>query len=133
VTIGGELDEALQSTPTLPRDSVAVALARRYASALDDCFDSLINDEAAEDGAAHARVILEISRLGGRLEAMLDRLGMSPAARPAVPTGGGADVPSAARAALEQLERDAAAGAPTSGVDYAAVVDPAVTEADAED
>jgi hypothetical protein len=133
VTISSELDEALESTPVLPRDSVAVALARRYANALDDCFDSLINDEASEDGAAHARVILEISRLGGRLEAMLDRLGMSPAARPAVPTGGGASGPTVAGAALEQLERDAAAGAPTSGVDYTAAVDPAVTEADAED
>jgi len=133
VTISGELDEALESTPVLPRDSVAVALARRYANALDDCFDSLINDEAAEDGAAHARVILEISRLGGRLEAMLDRLGMSPAARPAVPTGGGGGGPSPAGVALEQLERDAAAGAPTSGVDHTAFVDPAVTEADSED
>lgn len=133
VSIGGELAGALESTPVLPRDAVAVALARRYADALDDCFDELINGDAAEDGAAHARVVLEISRLGGRLEAMLDRLGMAPSARPAVPGGGGKDGPTAAGAALEQLERDSAAGGPASGVDYAAHVDPAIAEADAAD
>jgi hypothetical protein len=133
VTIGGELATALETTPVLPRDAVSVALAKRYADALDDCFDQLVNGDAAEDGAAHARVVLEISRLGGRLEAMLDRLGMAPSARPAVPGGGGQGGPTAAGAALSQLERDGAAGAPTSGVDYAAHVDPAVTEADAED
>jgi hypothetical protein len=148
VTIGGDLDAALESTPVLPRDAVAVMLARRYAEALDDCFDALAGvarpcprcrttydeGDAVEDGAAHARVVLEISRLGGRLEAMLDRLGMAPSARPAVPGGGGGiGGPTPAGAALSQLERDAAAGAPASGVDYAAHVDPAVTGADAEE
>jgi hypothetical protein len=134
MSIGGDLDESLESTPVLPRDAVAVGLARRYAAALDDCFDALVNGDAAEDDAVHARVVLEITRLGGRLEAMLDRLGMAPSARPAVPSGaGGTDGPTAAAGALSQLERDRAAGAPTSGFDYAAPVDPAVADAIAAD
>lgn len=134
MTIAGDLDDALETTPRLPRDAVTVALARRYAGALDDCFDALVNGDAAEDGAAHARVILEIARLGARLEATLDRLGMAPSARPAVPGGsGGSSGTSAAGAALEQLERDSGAGAPASGVDYTAAVDPSVEEADAVD
>jgi hypothetical protein len=133
VTIGGELDEALQTTPRMPRDAVAVALAKRYADALDDCFDALIHDDALEDPAEHARKILEISRLGSRLEAMLDRLGMAPSARPVLPTGGGESGGDPASGELDRLRSDAAAGAPTTGVDYAAAVDPAVTEADAED
>lgn len=148
MTITGDLDESLDTTPRLPRDAVTVALARRYAAALDDCFDELIGvarpcprcratydeGDAVEDGAAHARVILEISRLGARLEATLDRLGMAPSARPAVPGGaGGIGGTSSAGAALEQLERDSGAGAPASGVDYTAAVDPAVADADALD
>jgi hypothetical protein len=147
MTISADLDESLGTTPVLPRDAVTVAIARRYAAALDDCFDELVgaarpcprcrqvydDGDAVEDGAAHARVVLEISRLGARLEATLDRLGMSPGARPAVPGGGGMSGPTAADSALSQLERDAAAGAPASGVDYTAEVDPAVTEADAAD
>jgi hypothetical protein len=132
-SIADELAEALTTTPTLPRDSVATALARRYAEALDDCFDALSGDNAAEDEASAARTVLEISRLGARLEAMLDRLGMAPSARPAVPNGGGPGDPSVAARALDALERDAAAGAPASGVDYTAAVDPAVAEADTVD
>jgi hypothetical protein len=133
VNLTGQLDAALENTLVLPRDAVTVALAHRYAAALDDCFDALVNGDAAEDGAAHARVVLEISRLGGRLEATLDRLGMSPGARPAVHSGGGTSGPTLAAGALAQLERDAVAGAPTSGLDYAAAVDPAVAEALAAD
>jgi hypothetical protein len=133
VSVEGALEEALETTPLLPRDLAARQLALRYAETLDDLFDSLVNGDAAEDGAAHARVILEIARVGARYEAMLDRLGMSPGARPVIPNGGapGGTSPDAGR--LDQLRRDAAAGAPTSGVDYAAAVDPAVAEADAAD
>jgi hypothetical protein len=132
MTIHGDLEEALETTPRMPRDRVAVALAMRYAGALDDCFDELINGDAAEDGAEHARKVLEIARLGQRLEAMLDRLGMAPSARPIVPTGGerGGDP---ASGVLDGLRSDAAAGAPASGIDYAAHVDPSVAEADAAD
>jgi hypothetical protein len=133
MTISGDLDESLETTPVLPRDAVSVGLARRYAAALDDCFDALVEFEAAEDDAVHARVVLEITRLGGRLEAMLDRLGMAPSARPAVAGAGGTSGPSAAASAVEQLQRDRAAGAPTSGLDYATTVDPAVAEALAAD
>jgi hypothetical protein len=111
-----------------------VALAYRYAAALDDCFDALGGDNPTEDPADHARKILEIARLGQRLELTLDRLGMSPAARPAVTgNGGGEHGPTPAAGELERLRADAAAGAPTSGLDYAASVDPAVTDADTED
>lgn len=117
----------------MPRDTVAVALALRYADALDDCFDDLVNGDAAEDGAAHARKVLEIARVGQRLEAMLDRLGMSPSARPAIPPNGADRGGDPASADLERARADAAAGAPSSGIDYAAAVDPSVAEADAED
>lgn len=125
---------ALETTPVLPRDQLAVAMATRYAERLDDLFDLSWSEDAEEAGAAHARVTLEITRMGARLEAMLDRLGMAPSARPVVPAGGGErGGTSPEAAALDQLRRDAAAGAPASGVDYASAVDPAVAEADAED
>jgi hypothetical protein len=134
VSIEGALEAALETTPRMPRDGVAVQLALRYAEALDDAFDALVGgDDAAEDGAAHARTVLEIARLGSRLEAMLDRLGMAPSARPVLPTGGGESGGDPASGELDRLRSDAAAGAPTTGVDYAAAVDPAVAEADAED
>lgn len=134
MTILSALEEALESTPVLPRDQLATALLRRYAAALDDSLDALDDVDAAEDAATHARIVLEIARLGARLEAMLDRLGMAPSARPVVPSdGGGRDGQTPEAASLEQLRRDAAAGTPASGIDYAAAVDPAVTEADAAD
>ena len=133
MTIAGDLDVAFLTTPTLPRDVVTKTLALRYAQTLDDCFDALIDGDAAEDPAAHARVILEIARLGQRLEAQLDRLGMAPSARPAVTGNGGESVVDPASGVLDRLRADAVAGAPTTGVDYAAAVDPAVTEADTED
>lgn len=132
--IEAALEEALETTPLLPRDAVARQLALRYAEALDDLFDMLVTGAAVEDGAAHARVILEITRMGGRLEAMLDRLGMAPSSRPVVPSDGGGRAGTTPEAdSLDQLRRDAAAGGPTSGLDYAEAVDPAVTAADAED
>ena len=131
-TIAGDLAEAFTTTPTLPRDVVTKTLAMRYAETLDDCFDALISDDAMEDPAEHARKILEIARLGARLEAQLDRLGMAPSARPAVTgSSGGESGQDAASAALAGLRADTAAGAPTTGLDYAAAVDPAVAEADA--
>ena len=128
-----DLEESLETTPRLPRDAVAVTLARRYARAIDVCFDELDSAEAIEDAAHHARKVLEIARLGQRLESMLDRLGMAPGARPTVrdPRGESGLDPQAS--ALEQLQRDAASGAPASGLDYTAGVDPSVTETDAED
>jgi hypothetical protein len=122
----------LDTTPRLPRDAVTVALGQRYAETLDDLFDMLTSGEAAEDGAAHARVILEITRIGARLEAVADKLGMAPGARPAADPKGGAGVDPAS-VALDNLRTDAAAGYPAAGIDYAAGVDPAVTEADAAD
>ena len=129
-----DLEASLESTPVLPRDRVAVTLARRYARALDVCLDELDSEVAIEDPAHHARKVLEIARLGQRLEGMLDRLGMAPGSRPLVPDGSsgrGGGSPEADK--LDVLRRDSAAGAPASGVDYAAGVDPSVTEADAED
>jgi hypothetical protein len=133
MTILSDLEDALATTPRMPRDGMAVALLYRYARALDDCFDDLTSPDAVENGAAHARVVLEITRLGARVEAMLDRLGMSPAARPMIPGPGGERGGDPASAELDRLRSDAAAGAPTTGVDYTAAVDPAVTEADSED
>lgn len=139
MSIESALEQALESTPRLPRDLATVQLALRYAELLDDAFDALavepsLEDGERDDGAMHARTVLEISRIGARLEATLDRLGMAPSARPAVTgNGGGESGPTAEAVALEQLRADAAAGAPASGLDYAAAVDPAVTAADAED
>lgn len=133
MSLAVQLDDALATTPRLPRDAVTVALAYRYATALDDCFDALTGADALEDPAEHARKVLEIARLGARLEATLDRLGMAPSARPAVVGNGGDHGPTAEALAFERLRADAAAGAPSSGLDYAAGVDPAVAAADSED
>lgn len=130
MTVAADLAESLRTTPVLPRDAVTVALAHRYAGALDDLFDRLEDMEAQEDGAHHARTVLEITRIGARLEATLDRLGMSPGARPATRGAEGQTGDDPARDSLDTLRRDADAGAPASGVDYAAAVDPAVTAAD---
>lgn len=137
MSVEDALAAALESTPRLPRDEAVVQLALRYAETLDDSFRALAfrvpaEDGERDDGAARARTVLEISRLGARLEATLDRLGMTPGARPAV-RGDGGEGADPARGALERLRADAAAGAPTAGVDYTEAVDPAVTEADAED
>jgi hypothetical protein len=138
-SIEGALEEALETTPRLPRDMATVQLALRYAELLDDLFAALGKQVAPEDaerddGAEYARTVLAIARTGARLEATLDRLGMAPSARPIVPTnGGGADGRSPEVDQLDALRRDAAAGGPASGVDYAAAVDPSVTAADTED
>lgn len=126
--------DALETTPRLPRDVAAVALALEYATILDDATDRLrdAGEGEAEDGKDFGRMIAVIARVGPRYEAMLDRLGLSPGARPATRDGEGIGGDPAS-AALERARADAAAGAPASGIDYAAAVDPAVTEADAAD
>lgn len=123
-------DHALITAPHLPRDLAAVQLARTYADMLDDALDRLAERaEEEDDGSrAFARVVAVIAKIGPRYEAVLDKLGMSPGARPAVRGGEPHGVDPAA-AALDDL-RD---GAVADGVDYSAVVDPAVAEADAAD
>lgn len=122
---------SLESTPHLPRDRAMIALALRYADMIDDAQDRA--GEADDDDQARnvARMIGLVAKIGPRLEAVLDKMGMSPGARPAT-TGGaplnGTDPGSAALAGL-QAGRP---GSPAPGIDYAAAVDPAVTEADTE-
>jgi hypothetical protein len=128
VTILSKVRAALQSTPRLDRDAATVELALAYARQLDRLFVRLSESEALESQAHHKRVITEIDIIGRRLESTLDRLGMSPGARPAVRDGGQSDGGDPDSAELDRLRRDAAAGAPTSGRDYAAAVDPAVAE-----
>jgi hypothetical protein len=125
------LNESLRSTPHLPRDRAMIELARHYARMLDDAADRLSDagEGEAEDGRDFARMAALIARIGPRYEATLDRLGMSPGARPAVRGGehdGRTDPAAAALAVLQS-------GGVAAGVDYAAGVDPAVTAADAED
>jgi hypothetical protein len=125
------LDESLRSTPHLPRDRAMIELARHYARMLDDAADRLTDagDGEAEDGRDFARMAALIARIGPRYEATLDRLGMSPGARPAVRGGehdGRVDPAAGALAILQS-------GGVAAGVDYAAAVDPAVAEADAGD
>ena len=121
------LDHSLASTPHLPRDRAAVALARRYADLLDDATDRM--DDAAEtmdhtvgeDGARDfGRMVTVITRIGPRLESVLDKLGMTPGAR----RGDGApNVPDdPAAVALANLRAEYAAR-----LDLTAPVDPAVT------
>jgi hypothetical protein len=126
--------EALETTPRLPRDLAAVKLALHYADLLDDATDRLSDagEGEAEDGRDFGRMVAVITRVGPRYEAMLDRLGMSPGARP-VTRDGESHGGDPASAELDRLRADSAAGAPASGVDYAAFVDPSVTEADTED
>jgi hypothetical protein len=123
-------DEALRTAPHLPRDVAAVHLARTYAGMLDDATDRLTEhgEEHDEQSRDFARVVAVIAKIGPRYEAVLDKLGMSPGARPAVRGGEphGVD-PSAS--ALDELRNGAAA----AGVDPAAYVDPAVAAALADD
>lgn len=118
------VERSLPDTPVKPRDAAAVALLKHYATLLDDAGDRL-SDAAEEDQAADFnRMAMTISRLGPRMEAMLDRLGMAPGARPAL-RGGEPHGVDAAAAALAKLRDDAAA----AGVDDSPAVDPAVEAA----
>lgn len=107
MTIHSKLLKSLETTPVLMRDLVSVELALAYAEKLDGLLVRLGEEEALDSAAHHKRVITEIDIVGRRLEAMLDRLGLSPAARPAVPSGGGPAVPDPTAAALDGLVRDA--------------------------
>jgi hypothetical protein len=129
VTISSRLRAALRSTPRLDRDAATVELALAYAKQLDRLFIRLSERDAVDSPTHHKRVITEIDIMGRRLQAILDRLGMSPAARRVMRDGGQAVGGESDSAALDGLRADAAAGA--AGVDYAAAVDPAVTAADA--
>lgn len=124
------LDDALRTTPALPRDRAVITLARRYAATLDDAYDRM--SEAGEDEEDQprnfARMVAVIAKIGPRYEAVLDKLGMSPGARPATRGGDPHHVDPAA-AALADLQ----SGEPAHGVDPAQGVHPAVAEALAGD
>lgn len=126
-SLSAALQTALADTPHLPRDRAMIALAVRYAALLDDATDRLqeaadtMADTDGQDGARDfGRMITVVTRLGPRLEAVLDKLGMSPGSRRA---DGSTHVPDdPAAAALGDLRAAFAAR-----VDLAAAVDPAVT------
>lgn len=69
------LTTALRDTPTLPRDAAAIALAKRYAAALDALPDD----------------VEELDSLGPKYLKVLESLGMTPAGRNA--RGGAANGP----------------------------------------
>lgn len=119
-------DEAVRTAPRLPRDAATVHLARHYAAMLDDAFDRLQDgaEQDGEDSRDFARVVNIVAKIGPRYEAVLDKLGMSPGARPAA-RGGDPHGSSPASQTLRELQSGAAA----HGVDPAAGVDPAVAEA----
>ncbi|MFD2763938.1 terminase small subunit [Micromonospora eburnea] len=134
MTISSKLRLALQETPRLPRDAATVELALTYARQLDRLIKRLGEEEAIDSPVHHKRVITEVDIIGRRLEATLDRLGMSPGARPAVRGGGQEAGGDPASGQLDQLRADAAAGGGgAAGLDYTEAVDPAVTAADAGD
>lgn len=129
------LRKGLDSTPRLPRDRAAVRLAMHYAGLLDDLFDRLDEHGEHRDDDGRDTAVADINRLtsliakiGPRYEATLDKLGMTPGARPAARGGDPAGV-SPQAALLGWLQQ----GATPPGVDPRAVVDPAVTAADAGD
>lgn len=127
-SLRGALAAALESAPYLPRDRAAVALAFRYADLIDDAQDRIEQAEDDDESRAYGRYVTVVAKIGPRLEAVLDRMGMTPGARPAVPGGvphGAAPDPRAS--ALEHLERSA--GTPAAGLDPSALVDPAVAAA----
>lgn len=125
------LDDALTEAPHLKRDRAMIALAYRYADLIDDALDRADQAEDDEQARDFARMVAVIAKIGPRLEAALNAMGMSPGARPATRNGGEhGTAPDPGSVALDQLT--GAGGAP-AGVDYAAAVDPSVTEADAGD
>lgn len=129
-SLSAALELGLQSTPHLPRDIASIALARTLATLLDDAQDRLTDaaEDQTEDGRDFARMVTVIDRLAPKYAAMLDRLGMSPGARPATRGGelDGRTDPAAGELARLQ---SAAPGAPADGLDYAEDLHPAVAEA----
>lgn len=124
VTIVSRLRAALKDTPRLPRDEATVHLALEYAALLTDLLTKLEEPEATENPSEHRRVIMSIDTIGRRLDACLDRLGMSPGARPPARDAEPGGDP--ASDALDALRTDASAPA---GIDYSPAVDPAVAAA----
>lgn len=120
-------EQAVASAPHMPRDVAMVHLARQYAAMLDDAFDRM--DDAAEQGdeesRVFARVVGLVAKIGPRYEAVLDKLGMSPGARPAVRGGEPHGVDPAATALGQLRDGDGAA----AGLDPTAYLDPAVAQA----
>lgn len=80
-----QLDAALADAPTLPRDAAAVALARRYAAALD---------------ATDAPALL--ADLGPKYAQLLAQLGMTPAGRGAYKGGAAGAAPTTPAATPEE-------------------------------
>ncbi len=107
----------------MDRDAATVELALVHARQLDVIAAALTELDPVENSVGYRRAVASYKDIARMLEATLDRLGMSPAARPArrgeEEAGGDPD-----SAALDRLRADAAAG--TAGVDYTAAVDPAV-------
>lgn len=128
-SLSTSLRKALDNTPRLPRDRAAVRLAMHYAGLLDDAFDRLT--ETGEDGdnlANFNRMAALIAKIGPRYEATLDKLGMTPGARPAARGGDPAGVsPAASWLAFLQ------SGGTPPGFDPGTSVDPSVTAADVDD
>ena len=124
MTILSKTRAALRDTPRLPRDSATVELALKYAALLDDLFVRLDEHESVESSTEHRRVIMNIDTIGRRLDAVLDRLGMSPGARPPARDAEPGGDP--ANAALDAQRADATAPA---GIDYSPALDPSVEAA----
>lgn len=128
------LDESLRSTPHLPRDQAVIAVACHLADLLDDATDRLTDaaEGETEDGRDFARMVTVIDRLTPKYLAALDRLGMSPGARPQTRAGEHDGRTDPAAAELAKLQ-SSGPGSPSAGIDYAAHLDASVTEADSVD
>lgn len=133
MTIEEDLTAALADTPQMVRDGATVSLSLSLARQLDDLFRKIEFVDTAEDYRDHRRLIMSITNIGVLYRATLESLGMSPGSRPARPAGGEGAGGDPSSGALAALRTDAERGYPASGIDYAEAVDPAVTEADAED
>ena len=126
--------QAVEEAPTLPRDLALIALANRLAERID-----AVDDEITEGAVAEGRGVVSMEGVRDKLIknylGTLDRLGMTPAARTSQRgvEGGPVGAPDPSAVALAHLQRGAQPGAAAVGVDYAAAVDPAVTDALAGD
>ena len=127
------LQDALEATPHLVRDRATIALAFRYADIIDDAQDRLAEADEDDQARNFARMVAVVDKIGGRLQATLDRMGMAPGARAATRDGDPQGGTGGADAGADHLARLRAAAGSPPGVDPAALVDPAVTEVDAAD
>lgn len=126
---------ALRSVPTRPDDGAAVALAQRYAAAIDDAVavaaalvevdhqvDPADVDTRKRIAALAARVDVQavLAELGPKLLTVLGELGMTPRARAAVAGKGGGGA-GGRRSALDRIRTEHAARVDrTAAVDAAA-------------